>query len=706
MNALKLAALVIVAGGLSTLLVTPLGARQAARDLFERARMLEEFNQNLIEAIQLYQQAAVHAAENAAFAARAHVRVGVLYERLGRTAEARQAFQLVLTRYADQQTAVSEARTRLAALRETVAPQTSHAARLVWGGDGALVDGVVSAAPDGRFLAVTDWTTGDLAIRDLKQRTERRLTAQTSPYADGYAVEPRVSPDGKLVAFSWQKNATTEVQAGVDLRLIGVDGSRARVLYSNPEVDYVKAADWSPDGRRVLAAFHTRSRTVQIALVSVADSSAVILKTLPWGSLGRMSISPDGAYIAYDVQPREDSPSRSIKVLSFDATHEATLSESLARDEVFGWSPTGDAILFASDRTGTRELWSMPVASGKVQGPPALIRRDIGRIEPMGVTRNGDLYYSVSSATHDVHIARWDWKSGKLLSPPKAAGRRLLGVNRDPGWSPDGRYLAYISQPGGQATQIITVFSPDTGEERQLSPNLSRIFSGTYWSPDGRSLLLVGFDLKKRRGVYAIDAHTGDARMLVQDQDGQSIFDPEWLPDGTAIVYFRRDETPRTTSHLVIRDLESGRERELPIGADAPGFIYASLSPDGRRLAFVTQDDNIMKLRTVALAGGAPLELFRVGDRSGRIDLRGWTPNSEQVIFETKRRVGDRNVNQELWRVPAGGGERHRLPALGGSADPRLGFHPDGQQVAFTVGQGAKEIWVMENASGRANASR
>ena len=65
-------------------------AQQGGRELFERARILEESNQNLPEAIRLYTQAAAQAKTDRALAATAHFRIGACYEKLG-NAEARKA---------------------------------------------------------------------------------------------------------------------------------------------------------------------------------------------------------------------------------------------------------------------------------------------------------------------------------------------------------------------------------------------------------------------------------------------------------------------------------------------------------------------------------------------------------------------------------------------------------------------------------------
>jgi hypothetical protein len=90
-------------------------ALQNASDLFERARMLDESNQNLNEAITLYNQVLDQAKGQRSLAARTQYRIGVLYERLGRKAEAQRAFKIIVRQYPDQTGLARQARARLAA---------------------------------------------------------------------------------------------------------------------------------------------------------------------------------------------------------------------------------------------------------------------------------------------------------------------------------------------------------------------------------------------------------------------------------------------------------------------------------------------------------------------------------------------------------------------------------------------------------------
>ena len=167
----------------------------------------------------------------------------------------------------------------------------------------AEVDVTGSVSRDGRFLTYTDWSTGDLAVRDLKTGEDCHLTDKGSWLESSeFALFSASSPDSTQVAYGWFN------QEGFwELRIIGADGSNPRTLYRDKET-YLWPMDWSPDGKHILATFQRKDRTWQIALVSVADGSAQVVKSLDWRSPLKVSYSPDGHFIAYDLLTQEDGP--------------------------------------------------------------------------------------------------------------------------------------------------------------------------------------------------------------------------------------------------------------------------------------------------------------------------------------------------------------------------------------------------------------
>ena len=574
--------------------------------------------------------------------------------------------------------------------------------RQVWGGPEVDILGSVSS--DGRYLSYTDWETGDLAIRDLETGKNRHLTNVGGDFSE-FAVHSVTSADGHQVAYSWLKK-----DGFYDLRLISVNGSKPRVLYSNKEMDYLQPTGWSPDGKQILGIFYRKDLINQIVLIAVADGSVHVLKTLDWRIPMKTSFSPDGRYIAFDLPPHEDSTSGDIFLLSVEGMHESTLVEHPANDVYPLWAPDGKHVLFASDRTGSLGVWIIPVADGQTQGPAQLVKQDVGgRIVPLGFAREGSFYYGLETGMMDVYTASLDFQTGELLSPPRKATERFVGSNSSPDWSPDGLYLAYISRRGPlwQGSYVVCIRSVGTGEERELTPRLSYIFT-PRWSPDGRSILLLGLDRKFRRSLHLMDVESGKATPLVQTGVSLAPSNIQWSSDGKAIFYLRQESGSKTPS-IEVRNLQTGQEKEVYRASAGSSINSFALSPDGRWVVFrfFDQTTDLVVVKMIPSAGGALRELIRLekGENIPGFGPLVWSPDGSQILF-TKGGTSPQGMRFELWRVPAEGGKPHKTDlAMDGLREVRI--HPDGRRIAFSAGRPeSAEVWVMENFLPKLKASK
>ncbi len=673
---------------------------QSGYDLFQQALVKERAEGDLPAAIELLKRIVQDHADNRALAAKALLEMGECYEKLGKE-EARKAYERVLRDYADQNEAAAQARTRLAALSGKGASRSSEmVTRRVWAG--AEVDVLGSPSPDGRYLSCVDWTTGDLALRDLATGKMRHLTNKGSwTESREFALFSVISPDGKEVSYNWSNK-----DEYYDLRLVRLDSSTPRILYRDKEVPFVAPTDWSPDGRSILAVLFRQDGTSQVALVSVTDGSVRILKSLDWRLPGKMKFSPDGRYIAYDFPQHEDSHNRDIFLLAADGSREIPLVEHPADDLLLGWTPDGNNILFASDRSGSMSAWILRVADGKPQGSPELVKQDIGQAYPMGFTRAGSYYYALAIGASDVYTAEFDPAAGKVATPPQKATQRFIGSNSSPAWSPDGQYLVYISQRRqllsfGLGSQVLSIRSLKTGQERELSPKLYYIQENMRWSPDGRSILVAARDGKNllRNGLYLIDAQTGEVTPILRSEPGlgSSFFDPAWFPDGKRLLY-RRGDLGTTTETILTRDLETGQETELFRSAPRLEIRDIALSSDGRQLALalLEKETRSSVLKVLPVAGGDASELVRAKEPERIVgDSLSWSSDSRYIVFG-RDRATSQGPKTELLTISPGGGDPHAL-GLAMDSVRRVSFHPNGHDLAFAAGRVRGEVWVMEN---------
>ncbi len=272
-----------------------------------------------------------------------------------------------------------------------------------------------SSSPDGRYLSMADWSSGDLAIYDLETREQRRLTKKGSwnagPGEPGGSV---FSPDGRLVAYSWRVKADEDWL--YDLRVVDTDDADAepRVVYSNPEFYYIEPSGWSPSDEILIYGTRDDGSTV-IGFVAVETGEFKAVKTLQW-TPPLLSLSPDGRWIGYDIPSTEHQPHRDVYLLAADGSRETLVTGHRANDVVVGFTPGSDVLLFASDRTGSNGLWAATISSEGVPGEPRLLQRDFGTVAPLGVARDGSLFYARAIGARDVYTAEVDLATARLLS--------------------------------------------------------------------------------------------------------------------------------------------------------------------------------------------------------------------------------------------------------------------------------------------------
>ncbi len=607
-----------------------------------------------------------------AVAAKALLRMGECYEKLGDT-EARKAYEQVLSRFPNQAGAVAEARARLTALK-SAEPSTITVRRV------GIPNTDVFGAPsrDGAYLTFRD-SSENVKVYDLATGQIRQLTQRQSIDDSAYTSIP--SPDGKQVAYTWYQDSLYEV------RVVGLDGTKPRVLYRNAEAGGW-LADWSPDGKSILAVLNIRGGTSQMALISVGDGSVRVLKTFDEQSLARPRFSPDGRYIAYAYPQRLGSAEKDIFVLALDGGRETPLVQHPANDVDPAWTPDGKRILFLSNRTGTMGAWWIQVADGKSQGTLELVKPDLGMdLAAMGFTRNGSYYYGVRMEMNDVYIAELDLATGKLISAPSLATQRLVGSNSRPDWSPDGRELIFLSKrgPGAWGARALCIRSTETGAVHELASKLDQV-TQVHWSPDGRSLLATAEHPAGSFGRFLIDVQTGDFSPFPLARGGWS---PAWSRDGKAIFYHRG-------RFIVLRDLQTGQEKELHSLVDSSSNYAGNLvvSRDGRQLAFQVSESGSKIIKVMPAAGGEARELLRGDGSSFESGKIAWAPDGQSVLLA--RRASPGGSKDELWLVPVQGGEPRKL-GITGENMRHLSVHPDGRHIAFTAGGERGEVWVMEN---------
>jgi len=208
-----------------------------------------------------------------------------------------------------------------------------------------------------------------------------------------------------------------------------------------------------------------------------------------------------------------------------------------------------------------------------------------------------------------VWIVRWDGTQNLRISYGP-------GTDDSPRWSPDGRYLSFLSdRPDGKKSQIWLI-DRRGGEARALT-RVDGSIDDYAWSPDGKRLVLVmregaaddaapkpividRFQFKEdvqgyltaasRRHLYLFDVESQKLEALTTDANFDD-HDPAWSPDGTRIAYVsNHEDEPDQSANIEIYliDARAGAKPKQLLSASA-SYEDQSLhwSPDGGSLAYL-----------------------------------------------------------------------------------------------------------------------
>jgi Tol biopolymer transport system component len=447
-------------------------------------------------------------------------------------------------------------------------------------------------------------------------------------------------------------------------------------------------------------------------LLSVADGSRQPIAGLGLSAWSLARMSRDGRYVAF---VRDGAPGlpQGLYTLPIEGGKPVLLAENAVYYERPVWTPDGKQVLFVRDRSGTDDLWSIPVVNGAPAGAPRVVQRNIDTL--VDVTAAGDIYHEVGIETRELYVASVDAEVTRLTSQPKPLTNGEKPPLNGAAWSPDGQYLAYYT---GEEPHTVMIRSARTGDVRNLLPKYplnererwgEPLTLQPVWSADSRSLFLYSTEGK----VGWLDIQTGDIKPLWEDnsplpiyRDGApSSFSRPTVavsPDGRAIYHLERDPAAQKT--MVMRvDLQTGAKTEI-YRMDADQVRGFALSRDGSRLLLTRlrvvpgapPPGGVVSVVILPTAGGEATELAMPDAREGV----SWSSDGRRLLFASRNSPG------EIYSMPVEGGPAHRMSVGVGLSVDFLTASPDGTQIVFTDGQWDNRLWVLKNAFNQITTAR
>ncbi len=566
---------------------------------------------------------------------------------------------------------------------------------------GQAFDGQPHFSPDGKLIAFVSDRTGaeNLWVMNANGTGAHALTRE-----DGRNfISPIWSPDGKYVIVS--RNG---VGAGYNLFMYHRDGGTGLQLTTSPTAtpaagagggggfpsNYVGAAI-GVDPRFIYSSVRTAAgggynQTTLNWQVGVYDrrTGKTFVRTQAVGSGMRPELSPDGKWLVYGT--RTDS-NTSLRLRELATGDERVLAPSVQRDDQesrysrdlmppYAFTPDSKAIVIAHHG----KIWRIGVPDGAQTMIPfsadvdqmiaGAITLDFPHDDSMLVVRQirnavpspdgKRLAFTALDKTWLLDLAACPTSSSGGAPPATCKPKRLTSSADAgefyPAWSPDSRYIAYVTwneQTGGDVFRA----RAESGARPERLTTQSGFYDKLAYSPDGKRLVVGRGPREQRRDRDELDGGIADAAgvelvwlpatggtatvITPVTRFGQPHFGPDstrvymWEPsDG--LVSMRYDGTDRQ-SHLRI-----GNATPAAGGGGGGNAEEVLLSPDGER-ALVQSGTNIYVISSVPLVGATPPSISITNPSRSAVPVRRltkvggdfarWAPDGKSIVYSLGR---------------------------------------------------------------------
>ncbi len=470
---------------------------------------------------------------------------------------------------------------------------------------------------------------GDLYTVPLKGGVARKLTS----YSDGYEVFARFSPDGKQIAFTGQYDGNTEVflipsEGGVPKRL-----TYTATLHRDDISDRMGPNNivmtWSDNNHIVFRSRKQSFNSFKGQLFKVSTEGG-LSEELPLPSGGFCSYSPDGKKLAYNRVFREFRTWKYYKggmaddvwIYDFTTKKVDNITNTINQEIFPMWH--GNKVYFLSDRDRTMNLFVYDFDTKQTKKLTSYTNYDV-KFPSMGdhsiIYENGGYLYNYEFATGDITkvpvyiendliTGRNELKdASKLIRSYAIApdGKRVVfgargdvytvpakhGItrnltqssgahDRNVEWSPNGKYISYISDKTGE-DEIYIQNQNGLEDAIQLTKNSDTYKYNPIWSPDSKKLL---WSDKMGRLSY-VDVASKKVVTVVEDSKDWEIRDYTWSPDSRWIAY----TLPRNRAMSQVYVYSVGSKEAKPVTSEWYNASSPEFDPEGKYLYFTSSRD-------------------------------------------------------------------------------------------------------------------
>ena len=514
---------------------------------------------------------------------------------------------------------------------------------------------------------------GDLYRVGIDGGVAQKITSHV-----GYEVFPRISPDGKTVAFTGQYDGNTEVYTipvtGGEPKRITYSALVGRDLVGERMGPNNIVMCWTPDGKQIVYRNKTHTFSGLRAQLCKVDADGGPAEEIPTTEGGFCSYSPDGKQLAMNRMFREfrtwkyyrGGQADDIWINKVGTTQLEKISDNDAQDIFPMW--IGDEIYYLSDRDWTMNLFVYDTRTKQTRKVTDFTEYDCkfpSYSQDYVVFENGGYIYKYAVKTGKCEKVTIYLENDNVYSRPEYRnvsnrmtsfslspdGERVLAVARGevfslparrgpvynlsntPGghereavWSPDGKRIAWISDKDGEY-QVYAAPADDAGKAKALTKFKDGYPSGLQWTPDGKSLI---FSTLKRE-ICCVDAESGKMKTLVKGEKGA----PRGFTlsaDGSWGAYTMGLDND--VSAVFLYDMASGKSYQVTDRwYDASGPLF---SQDGKYLFFTSSRDFRSQYSRVEWNAS-----YNINDYVFVLPLAAGTPDPTTLVSDEYQAVKD-----------------------------------------------------------------
>ena len=342
------------------------------------------------------------------------------------------------------------------------------------------------------------------------------------------------------------------------------------------------------------------------------------------------ALSPDGASVAFSWS--EEGGAYNVYVQPVEGGAPIRLSSAEDDERSPAWSPDGSRLAFARCTSAGCKLFTVNAGSDRSE---AVELADLGDAQvrdlmwsPDGFTlafsaRAGSIGTSAGSI-YAVHLIALDGSAPKRLTAPPS----IYPGDLDPAFSPDGRTLAFV-RTTLDGRQDVCLVSVEGGEVERLAREQKGV-TGLDWTSDGREVVYAA-NRDGAAGLWRVRRTGGTPRWVALGVDGGEVSSPSTARGARGIAFARQ----MARSHVA--QLEAGGMEARVLVRSTREDAHPSVSPDGSRIAFVSQRSGSHEIWTTTASGETPTRLTEFG--GPRVATPRWSPDGSLVALSAREKA-------------------------------------------------------------------